>query len=276
MTPRDDLGNLSPRDVMLAKQSLIDFDMETRALQWSFQLEGPPCLSRDSFAYRYAGFGTHEWVIYYDLIRYLLASALRFCHRGKDATDSSRAFPRILQTRGIADADLAIDGPDSSTNSVLFESLSAPPDLQTLINRLERLKLNWLSEPNSELDGHRPFLIIDNERKRLPEAMGGRSMVIDEDCPVCKMMGDEAERGLGVYFWHLDGGHFDQEFAFSSFRTQEEWQEHQKEMETFDSEFQRKWRDGKADGGGEESGVDSFFDPLAFFPTDFKVEPPES
>jgi len=72
MTPRTDLRGASPRDVILEKQNLIDFDLHTRALQWSFQGEGPPCLPRDSFAFRFAGFGTHEWVVYYDLVRYLL------------------------------------------------------------------------------------------------------------------------------------------------------------------------------------------------------------
>jgi hypothetical protein len=75
-TPREDLGGSSPRDVMLAKQDFIDFDLHTRSLQWSQQGEGPPCLSPDSFAYCHAGFGTHEWVIYYDLVRHLLWSAL--------------------------------------------------------------------------------------------------------------------------------------------------------------------------------------------------------
>jgi hypothetical protein len=65
LSPRGDLRGQSPRDVLLAKQDLINFDLESRAMQWSIQLEGPPCLDRNSFAYRFAGFGTHEWVIYY-------------------------------------------------------------------------------------------------------------------------------------------------------------------------------------------------------------------
>src|SRR5688572_8608054 len=76
MTPREDLRGDSPRDVMLAKREFIDFDLHTRSLQWSLQNEGPPCLSKDSYAYRFAGFGTHEWVIYYDLVRHLLWSAI--------------------------------------------------------------------------------------------------------------------------------------------------------------------------------------------------------
>src|SRR6266704_4887988 len=71
-TPREELNRESPRDVLLARREHIDFDLHTRQLQWTFVGEGPPCLSRDSFAYRFAGFGTQECVVYYDLVRYLL------------------------------------------------------------------------------------------------------------------------------------------------------------------------------------------------------------
>lgn len=75
MTRRTDLGNRTPRDVLFEKQDLIDFDLHTRSLQWSFTKVCPPGLSQDSFAYKTAGFGTHEWVLYYDLVRKLLSSA---------------------------------------------------------------------------------------------------------------------------------------------------------------------------------------------------------
>jgi len=175
-TPRADLGNQSPRDVMLGRQDFIDFDLHTRSLQWSLQHEGPPCLPGHSFAYRFAGFGTHEWVIYYDLVRHLLWSARQL-------------------------------------NAL---------ELEETITRLNHIKTTWLDEPNHELDNRIPALIIDNERRRLPEAMLGREMVIDEDCPVCRMMGNDAELGLEVGFWGLDGAHMDDDFAFSSFRTREE------------------------------------------------------
>ena len=75
-TPREDLRGRSPRDVMLEKQDLINLDMDTRCMQWSIQGEGPPCLPVDSFAYRYSGFGIHEWIVYYDLVRFLLWTAV--------------------------------------------------------------------------------------------------------------------------------------------------------------------------------------------------------
>ncbi len=77
LTPRNDLRNACPREVLFAAQDFISFDLHTRELQWSLQGEGPPCLSKDSFAYRTAGFGVHEWVVYYDLIRELITTALQ-------------------------------------------------------------------------------------------------------------------------------------------------------------------------------------------------------
>lgn len=77
MTPRADLRRQTPREVMLAKLDFIDFDLHTRELQWSLLGEGPPPLARDSFAYRFAGFGSHEYVLDYDLMRHLLSECLQ-------------------------------------------------------------------------------------------------------------------------------------------------------------------------------------------------------
>jgi hypothetical protein len=207
--------------VLLAKQDLINFDLESRAMQWSIQLEGPPCLDRNSFAYRFAGFGTHEWVIYYYMVRYLIWSAVDI-------------------------AGSALVGDSSQTE---------------IIAALNKVKTAWLNEPNKEFEGL-PINIIDNERRRLPEAMSGRTMVIDEDCPVCKMMGDEAEAGLGIYFRHLDGCNMDDEFAFSTFRTIEEWETDQREMEERHKEFDRKWKEREERiARGEVLEPDPFFDP---------------
>ena len=75
MTRRKDLRDRSPRDVFLEKQDFIDFDLQSRSLQWSMTKVCPPALPKTSSAYLNAGFGTHEWVLYYDLFRYLLADA---------------------------------------------------------------------------------------------------------------------------------------------------------------------------------------------------------
>ncbi len=95
LMPREDLRGRSPRQVILGKRELIDFDLHTRCLQWSMQGEGPPCLPLDSFAYRFAGFGTHEWVVYYDLVRHLLWSALGFKCEGESSTDVRESFVAV-------------------------------------------------------------------------------------------------------------------------------------------------------------------------------------
>lgn len=77
MTKRADLGERTPREVLFDKQDFLDFDLHTRSLQWSFTKVCPPPLDKDSFAYINAGFGTHEWVMYYEMIRYLLADSAK-------------------------------------------------------------------------------------------------------------------------------------------------------------------------------------------------------
>ncbi len=207
MTPREDLRGQCPREVLFARQDFIDHELHTRELQWSLQSEGPPCLATDSFAYRFAGFGTHEWVVYYDLVRYLLwcaATLRRFC-----------------------DGDLPAQ-------------LKAV-ELEAMTTRLEELKAEWLEQAQPDYDGRIPALIIENERRRLPIAMLGRDMVIDDDCPVCQMMGAETGLGLEIGFWHLDGCNMDDDFVFSSFRTLEEWEADRRQWEEFNEKFNREW-----------------------------------
>jgi hypothetical protein len=210
MTPRDDLRGQSPRDVLLARQDLVDYDMHTRSMQWSMQGEGPPCLATDSFAYRFAGFGTHEWVIYYDLVRHLLSAGAK------------EARERIFEGENV-------------TNPAV--------DLEQEIARLERLKTAWLEQPQEDYGGRIPALLIENERIRLPVAMRIHDMVIDDDCPVCQMMANDAELGMEVGFWHLDGAHMDDDFAFSDLRTREEWESRRREWEQFTEKFNREWEE---------------------------------
>lgn len=222
LTPREDLNGQSPRDVLLAKQDFIDSDLESRALQWSMQLEGPPGLSRESYAYRNAGFGSHEWVLYYELIRYLLETT--------------------LQSQPEANIDFV-----------------------DLIQQLDSLKDAWLNEPNINLDERVPAIVIDNERRRLPEAMGGRSMVVDEDCPLCKMMGDDCEAGLDVCFWHLDGCNIEEHFAFSRFLTEEEYQNELRDRDERHREFDQIWSERNEDLAHRESIEPDTLDELAPF-----------
>lgn len=233
LTPREDLGGMSPREAMLTKLEFLNWDLNSRETQWSFQLEGPPGLARDSFAYRFAGFGTKEWVVYYDLVRFLLESASTF-----------------------SDEEIS--------------------DFEDLVTQLETIKNQWLNEPNAEL-GHAPVNVIDNERRRIPEAMGGRSMVVDEDCPICKMMGDEAEAGRGIWFWHLDGCNMDDHFAFSTFLTEKEYLDDRLEMEQRHREFDRRWKEREERiARGEPVEPDPFFDPPDLYDlSQFALSEPE-
>lgn len=202
MTPREDLNGQSPRQVLFAKRDLIDFDLDSRMLQWSYLHQEPTPLSRDSHAYRYAGFGTHEWVMYYHLVRFLICATVD-----------------LVKPQLMLDAEVDRSGTQRRCVGVADDRSNA-----ALLTELEELKVKWLFEPHADLDGYIPFQVMDNERRRLPEAMTGRSMVIDENCPCCKMMGDESEAGLGIYFCHFDGSNMEDEFAFSSCATIEEWE----------------------------------------------------
>ncbi|MGH9873121.1 MAG: hypothetical protein ACRD9S_11755 [Pyrinomonadaceae bacterium] len=227
LTPRTDLRGQSPRDVLLAKQDYIDHDLHTRSLQWSEQNEGPPCLAEDAFAYRFAGFGTHEWVLYYDLVRHLICSLI----------------------------DLESSASDSAT-------------VDQMVDSLEQIKTDWLENPQSDFDGRVPAIIIDNERKRLPQALRPRDMIIDDDCPMCRMFGDETSPlGMGVGFWHLDGSHMDDDFAFSHYKTREEWEAENLRREEFDREFDRNWEERQQRiARGEALEPDPFFDPKPMGP----------
>jgi hypothetical protein len=72
LTPRDDLRGQAPRDLLLARQPHISWEMQDRSEQWSMLGQCPPGLPPSAAAYRYGGFGTHEIVLYYDLLRFLL------------------------------------------------------------------------------------------------------------------------------------------------------------------------------------------------------------
>jgi hypothetical protein len=232
LTPRDDLRGQSPREVLLAQQDFIEFDLHTRSLQWSLQNEGPPCLAQDSFAYRFAAFGTHEWILYYDLVRHLLH--------------------RLFELQPTADV-----GRDEDVNE--------------LLTTLDQIKTDWLENPQADLDGRTPAILIDNERKRLPQALRPRDMIIDDDCPMCRMFGDETSLlGMGVGFWHLDGSNMDDDFAFSFFKTRQEWEVENRRRDEFNKEFDRKCeeRRQRLARGEPFDEPDPFFDPE---PWDFKT-----
>jgi len=220
-TSRGDLEGQAPRDVLLEKREFIDFDMHTRTLQWSLQGEGPPCLGKDSYAYRFAGFGTHECLIYYDLVRLLLWSSLE--HQSLD-------------------------------------NQSELCDPHAEIKWLEQIKCEWLESPQDDFDGRIPAILIDNERKRLPITLQAKDMIVDDNCEICVMSAREVETGYGPGFWYLDGSSMDEGFAFSFCRTREEWDEENRRQEEFNLEFNRKWKEREERIARGEPVEDEFTD----------------
>jgi hypothetical protein len=210
LTPREDLRGQTPRDVLLEKREFLEFELHTRELQWSLQGEGPPGLPNDSFAFKFAGFGTHEGVIYYDLLRHLL----REC------------WHRVTTAKAL--------------------------DVEMEIARLEVSRRNWLGLPEPTYGGRIPSVISERERKRIPLALSASDMIIDEDCPLCQELGKEMSMDFGPGFWHLDGSHMDDDFAFSFDRTYEEWEAERHRWQEFREEFDREWEQNQLSDGTEQ------------------------
>jgi hypothetical protein len=200
LTPRDDLGGACPREVALVGHGHLTWDLQDRCEQWSFLNECPTGLAESSHAFRYGGFGTHELVKYYELVRELLRSCWE-------------QLTLLAQSRGVEEWPLSFTVGDFLTAEV---------------PRLASVREAWLDTPDLECHGRTPRSIIDRERARLPEGMAGHLATIDPDCPCCQMIGEMP----GPMFWHLDGCNMDEDFAFDmDCRTREEWEERQRSWE---------------------------------------------
>ncbi len=235
-TPRADFGGRAPREVMLEKRELIERDMEARCWQWSMQGEGPPCLPVDSYAYRYGGFGTHEWVVYYDLVRHLFGMATG-SGSDRSRTGSASDLVSTLASDKYEPSHNSRTGSDSDWVAPLVTDTheSAP----TSINLLQRVASTWLESPQPNYDHRTPAVIIDNERRRLPITMTPEQLMIDDDCECCQMLARDAANGEPT-FWHLDGCNIEDEFAFSWCLTIQEWEAEQRRYEEWGLESARR------------------------------------
>ncbi|HEV8058371.1 MAG TPA: hypothetical protein VGP68_00740 [Gemmataceae bacterium] len=214
LTPRDDLGGLCPREVALERRAHIGWDLQDRCQQWSIMRRGPRGLAETSHAFRYAGFGTHELVVYYDLVRELLWSCWG-------------------QLTELA---------QSSEGGQLPAALTIGDFLTAELPRLAKLRDAWMDEPNREFHGRSPRSIVARERARVPEVMSRQEEMHDPDCPCCQMLADMP----GPAFWGLDGCNMDDEFAFEIYhRTREEWEEEQRSREKFNKKFNAEWAERK-------------------------------
>src|SRR4029077_13742119 len=137
------LSGACPREIALDRRGHLVCDMQDRCEQWSLTRKCAPGLAKSSHAFRYGGFGTHELVKYYDLVRELLWSCW------EQLTELAR----------------------SPTVGNRPESLTVGDFLTTEVPRLERVREAWLDAPDPECHGRTPRAVIDRERARLPEGM---------------------------------------------------------------------------------------------------------
>jgi len=239
MTPRDDLRGQSPREVLQAKRNFIGQDLQSRANQWSVQGECPPPLDIESHAYRYAGFGTHEFLVYYDLVRELVCECWeRVIGPLRRELDEAALGDEFHAVEQAADPAPSIQGNAGATPS----SQEARPDFdpQAEIAHLRAQKDRWLETPNFEdLLGEVPRDVIEWERRRIPATGSPHDHMIDHDCPLCQMMADMP----GPMFWHLDGCNNDDDFPFSVFLdTYEDWEKEQRDYEEFSRQCDERRR----------------------------------
>jgi hypothetical protein len=210
LTPRDDLGGTCPREIALERHEHLMRDLQDRCEQWSLLGECPRGLAESSDAFRYGGFGTHELVMYYDLVRHLLWTCWD-------------------HLTGLAQSSTVWHRP---------EMLTVGDFLTTEVPRLGSVLEAWLDTPDPEFHGRTPRSIIARERARLPEGMSGHDALIDPDCPCCQMMAEMP----GPSFWHLDGSGMDDEFAFDIHRkSREEWEQERRHWEEHGRQFDAEW-----------------------------------
>jgi hypothetical protein len=214
LTPREDLGGHCPRDLAVASCHHLTWDLQDQAERWSLLGHCPPGLEESTFAFRYGGFGTHELVKYYDLVRELLWNCWdRLVELGK------------VQPDGM--------GPESP---VVGDFLASE------VPRLERFRDAWMDAPDPGCHGRTPRSVIDRERARLPEGMSGHDAMADPDCPCCQMLADMP----GPAFWHLDGSNMEDEFAFDMRHpTREEWEAEQRKWDEHNKRFNAEWEERK-------------------------------
>ena len=229
LTPRADLSGQSPREIAMARRTHIGYDIQNQADNWAALDRCPPGLDKESLAFRYGGFGTHEMVMHYDLVRVLLHSCWSVLEQ--------------QHNRG-----LAAGGPNSVTLCDFLTS-EAP--------RLEEMQNRWLVTPNPEFHGQTPLMIIDRERSRLPEGLSAAEAIVDSECPCCQIMADMP----GPVFWSLDGCNMDEDFAFDiDHHTREEWEAEQREYEEFsrklDAQDQGRIEQDNSAGSGDKPPID--------------------
>lgn len=208
-TSRQDLDNLSPRSVLLEKVDFIDGDLSDRASQWSRIGCCPDGIGEESYAFQFGGFGTHEIVLYYDLVRSLICECW------------DRSSEEIPSRNGRIDHQGSA-GRIASLEGIPPASVMTERSIETEIYRLEQSKKEWLETPQKDLHGKSPEEVVLAERARIPVTVSPDEMVLDCDCPLCQWLVDNDH---GPTFLHLDNSHMDWDFEFSFCSDRQEWEE---------------------------------------------------
>ena len=235
MTPREDLGDLYPRQMLHGGIDWIDSLAEGQRLRFGGKGGGQIVAApKDCHGYDHAPMGREEMAIYFDLCRELINASWFWCQSDnatlKQRTESLTGPYIIDQTQPAETSRLAV------SDSAL--------EREALIGFLNDVKLDWLTSPFE--GGSVPAFILECSRRRVPRGGGVEIVgmdqrqkeqhIIDCDCPICIMM---AEGKMGVGFCSIDGHHLDldDEFAFSIHETREAWEAQQQEY----AEMSAKW-----------------------------------
>ena len=228
MSPRDDLQGKSPRDVMLRCQEHIDRDIEHQAIRWSRVGKCPPGVLRQSPAFRLAGWGTNEIVLYYDLVRYLLEVCW---DRVKPVGEFQRHASSLpVEVDGFDFGTAIVDMKEHSAAKAAAGRAALLVDERTEVAAIAKLQQEWLHWPeHPQLSGRTPVQIIATERARLPVALFGKEAMIDCDCPICQaMVADDKP-----VFLHSDASHMEDDFAFSLYQTLDQWESERRDFEAY-------------------------------------------
>jgi hypothetical protein len=233
MTPRQDLQGRTPRVLLFGAHDWSDRVINGQRLRFE---DGAPMVAApdDVDGYEDAPMGREEMIIYFDLCREVIRGGWFWCQKEVDAVRLSLSHER-------------------------------PQLISELCTFLSAVRDDWLQQPFE--GGSPPSFIIECSRRRVPRGAGvsiagmmGQEQeqhIPDCDCPLCNMM---ASGMFGVGFTSLDGHHLelDEEFAFSTRESYEEWEEQQAEWAEMSSEMDRKWAEREAREAAGETEQDEF------------------
>ncbi len=192
LTKRDDLGGVTPRQVLLADHDRIQRDLEHRVVQWMIQGFPPPALPGDSDAYRFGSYGIIEVMHYFVLVRALLAEAWR-------RVKSDRSLvPEALVQKLAAERERWLVTPlDEATTETPAEWIES-----------ERRRLSIVEE-RTHLDGNGSIC-----RAPSTQASSTQDMSMDQTGPIFRWFEDHLQE-------------MEDEFAFSLIRLRHDWEQEQ-------------------------------------------------